>query len=441
MVKNADPAAPSCSFSLPGSADNEDEVKVIIAGARSPFKSTNCRYCRSQEDADEVKVESTQEEEAEKDDIRSETKHIDEHLDVYIFQHDVISDDINNASKEAGLNEIISPRVSNEEDIIDSTPRDTVSEDVPSTPLQDDTPPSNGDDPVMMPNVDIPYDHEDTLEEELAFYDETNEADDDFLDIDDLIEHCPKSNIISSMQSVIEMSRQYTAQIEKALKMWCPISCSPLPRQPGTNHTKGQVINAMSSELSAESSRCLDEMGEAFCTFSYRVDEGFDNAEERQRELVESIRADMEEPVEADAEETTFELPRRRQDLADLYLEHRQERGFEKHQSEMLLGDRIPPTIEEEEEEEEEEVKEMEDEEEEEEEEMEEEKEEDGDKVEKEETREEDQGNNQFETLLGDWIPPAIKEEQEEEEDDDDDDDEKKGEDEKEKDEEEGKEE
>ena len=122
------------------------------------------------------------------------------------------------------------------------------------------------------------------------------------------------------------------------------------------------------------------------------------------------------------------ELPRNSQDLANLYMEHRQERRFEKHLFLTLLGDRLPPTIEEEDgEEEEEEEKE----EEEEEHQLEllleerpyptiEEKDEDEEKEkEEEEKMGAQQGKHQFETLLENRLPPTkvtIEEEDEGEE-------------------------
>ena len=117
-----------------------------------------------------------------------------------------------------------------------------------------------------------------------------------------------------------------------------------------------------------------------------------DDAEQMQRRLVESIREDMGESIEEDP--TTDELPRHRQDLADLYMEHRQERGFEKHPFETLLGDRLPPTIEEEGEVEEEE---------------EEEEEEEGE-------MEEQQREHQLESLLKERLSPTIEEKDEDEE-------------------------
>ena len=363
--KSPDASAQSCSFRLPGAVDTED--KVIIAGARSSFKSTKCHYCSTQESADEHRadqLDARQEAEDEQNGIRVETKHED-NVNILILHHDDNTDETDDNFKpqqegESGCDEVAPSRIPNDEDIIDSSPRATAAEDVPTTPPRDDTPTpddvSGGDDDVIMvPNAPMPYIEENNLEEELEFFDENNTGDNN-LDIDDLLDHCPQTAIITSLQSATELSRRYTLQIVEAINRWNEITHGPSPPQPGTSLTRSQVMDAKSSTVREESSQCLDEMNKAFFSF-YCVEEELDNADMMQRHFVESTRGDVEEPAEDDSDSTTEnELPRNKQGLADLYMDHRKERGFEKRKFETLLGERIPPTVEEEDEEEDEEV-------------------------------------------------------------------------------------
>ena len=109
-------------------------------------------------------------------------------------------------------------------------------------------------DSVLKPSENIPYDHEDTLGEELAFFDETSVLEDAYVDLDDLIDSCPKPNVVRSLQSATELSRRFSAKVKGTLKIWHRITCGPFPPQAGTSLTKAQIINAKSSELSEESS-------------------------------------------------------------------------------------------------------------------------------------------------------------------------------------------
>ena len=250
ISKSPDASAQSCSFRLPGAVDTEDEV--IIAGARSSFKSTKCHYCSTQEGSDEAGLESPQEEEEEQTGIRFETKH-EVNVSILVLHHDDNIDGTNSDSKpqqdtESGCDETAPSRVSNE-DIIDRSPRDIVPEDVPSTPPQDDISPADDDDVLTRPDAPVPYIQEDNLEEELECFDETiNEGDEYLNHLDDLLERCPQTSIIRSLHSATELSRRYTHQIEEAINRWNEITNGPFPAQLGTSLTRAQVINAESSK-------------------------------------------------------------------------------------------------------------------------------------------------------------------------------------------------
>ena len=131
--KNPDPSEPSCSFSLPGAVDTKD--KIIIAGARSSFQSTKCRYCSNQEAANEVMVDFDEEEEAEQVGVRLDTKH-EENVDARVIHQpedansgDIVADSNNDDSQphltESEQNELTSSRDLRDEpeNVIDSTHR------------------------------------------------------------------------------------------------------------------------------------------------------------------------------------------------------------------------------------------------------------------------------------------------------------------------------
>ena len=142
--------------------------------------------------------------------------------------------------------------------------------------------------------AEIPYDDEDNLDEEIEFFDRVNEDGDDFLNLDELVDRCPKTDIVKNLRGAASLSRCFTRQLQKALKKWSRISRGPFPRRPGTSHTKAEVIDEMTSGLKRESARYLDNMNKMFFGF-FSVTEEVDEMEEGQNDLVESIKARMEE--------------------------------------------------------------------------------------------------------------------------------------------------
>ena len=189
----------------------------------------------------------------------------------------------------------------------------------------------------------VPYEKEDNLDNEIRFFDRAKEEDDDYFSLDQLLERCPRTEIIRNLESVLQVSKSVTNHLEKAVKKWSRISRGPFPRPQGSSQTKAEVIDAKSPGLIRESARFLQEMNKIFFGFS-AVTERLDIVQSSQKRHVKSVKKERARKQK--------KPPRKRQVLAALYLAHRQEgeKGqLRQHKSEALLGERIPPTIAEEE--------------------------------------------------------------------------------------------
>ena len=187
----------------------------------------------------------------------------------------------------------------------------------------------------------VPYEKEDNLNDEIGFFDRVKEEGDDYLNLDELLERCPRTETIRNLESAFQVSKCVTTQLEKAVKKWSRISRGPFPRPQGSSQTKAEVIDGKCSGLIRESARYLEEMNKVFFGL-FPVTERLDNVESSQKHHVKAIKKQRKRKQ--------VKLPRKRQFLAALYLLHSQERRCKEHTFEALLGKRIPPTIVEEEE-------------------------------------------------------------------------------------------
>eukprot|EP00057_Strongylocentrotus_purpuratus_P007661 XP_011662135.1 PREDICTED: uncharacterized protein LOC105437343 [Strongylocentrotus purpuratus] len=165
------------------------------------------------------------------------------------------------------------------------------------SPCEDVTPPEDHETSEYheTSRVRISYADEDTLEEEVKFFDKTGKKSDDYVNHDGLLDRCPKSELINNLQMAVTMSKCATRHLGKALKKWPRISRGPFPREPGTHKFKADIIDDETAGLRWETARYLKDMNKVFSKL-YRLREDLDDIEERQVRLVDLIRAGMDSP-------------------------------------------------------------------------------------------------------------------------------------------------
>lgn len=126
------------------------------------------------------------------------------------------------------------------------------------------------------------------LGEEIVFYENNDEEGDDDLDMDKILRNCPPTEVLQNLTDMVQLSKNMTSQLEKALRRTARITCGPLPRLPGSGLTKAEVIDTKCKKLVNDTEDFLGEINKNFLQF-YKVMDHMDKVAAEQDSYVSTI--------------------------------------------------------------------------------------------------------------------------------------------------------
>lgn len=136
--------------------------------------------------------------------------------------------------------------------------------------------------------VDNNFEEDSELEKEIEFYENNDAEGDDDLDMDKILKKCPPTEVLQNLTHMVQLSKNMTSQLEKALRRSARITTGPFPRLPGSDLTKTEVIDTKCKKLLIETEDFLGESNKNFLTF-YTVMDQMDKVAAEQDSYVSSI--------------------------------------------------------------------------------------------------------------------------------------------------------